>query len=448
MSLLLEYCQDLYILNEAFYGKPREFIEVEKRLEKIIQMIKLTKEHPEKAININDMKELYEIETILTNFFGNNDTDISFYVPIANTITTGLEIVNVKTPQQLSDILSILDYKGYNAFTKPTSLSFFKKSSNKRLADPKYLYINVFIDIGMIYALDLTPQELMALILHEIGHCFDASLFSLISQIDVNIVNHFIRNGNKITKIEYRSESDIINQLVQSLTGFMIGILPIAKFYTYINRLMTASPIINSFFSELNYLLNDILSLIYTIKNYKTYLLMIKNPVSIATDLLNPKNTFGYAGEKFADSFATSYGYGKDIASVIHKMQINKGRFTDKLISNIPILNIGYDLTKVMIETATSLSSPHPDASIRIKSQLTKLKRDLNDPNLSPKLKYELNNNIKELEDYINNTLLNIYDDSNKGRWISYIKNYIMIKIFNGKLDPRELFEVVWNHEL
>ena len=61
MSILFESCKDLYVLNEAYYGKPKEFVEIEKQLEKIIEMIKLTKEDPDRAKDINSMKELYEI---------------------------------------------------------------------------------------------------------------------------------------------------------------------------------------------------------------------------------------------------------------------------------------------------------------------------------------------------------------------------------------------------
>ena len=449
MSLLPEYCQDLYVLNEAYYGKPKEFIEIEKRLEKIIDMIKLTKINPEKAININDMRELYEIEQIFTKFFGNSETEISFYIPVADTINTGLKITGVTAPKSVQTILKIINTPGYNAFTIPSSLSYFRKSkTNKKLVDPKDLYINVFIDIGLVYGLDLSAQELMGLILHEIGHDFDASFFTLLSHIDFKLVDTFMLSNGKLSNIQYNSSDTIFNELLGSLYGYILSSLPIAKFYTLMTRLMTYNPVINDIVTSFNLFISDVWSLMDNYRAYKNIILTLKNPVIIAMRLLNPKNTFGYSSEKFADSFATSYGYGKDIASFTNKCRINKGKFISENISKVPILNFGYDLNKVMVEIATSLTNPHPDHAIIIQSQLNKLKRDLNDPNLPPKLKQELVENIKDLEDYIDNVVLNINDDSNKGRLISYIKNFIMIKIFKGKLDPRELFEIVWDHEL
>ena len=338
---------------------------------------------------------------------------------------------------------------GYTLCTLPSSLSYFKKSKiNKKLVDPKDLYINVFIDIGIVYALDLSPQELMAVILHEIGHSFDASFFNLLSYIDIDLIDRINMINGSLSNISFKSNENISKDILNSLYGFILGTLPIGKFYTIMNKLITQIPLINNIISSMNYNINDIWSLIKQYKSYNKILLTITNPIIIVTGLLNPANTFGYANEKFADSFATSYGYGKDIASYLNKRRMNKGRFITENINKIPILNLGYDLNTVMLEIATLLSSPHPDNMIRIQSQLNKLKRDINDPNLSPKVKNELSINIKELEDYINNVVLNINHESNHGRLISYIKNYIMIKLFKGKLDPRELFEAVWNHEM
>ena len=410
MAILLEK-HNLQILQEAYYGKPKEFVEIEKRLEKIIEMIRLTKEEPSMAVDINSMKELEEIEDLFTKFFKNYKTSITFYSPILS--------------------------PAYNAFTFPSSLSYFRKDpNNKRIARSEDLFINVNVDIGLVYALEMTPQELMAIILHEIGHCFDASFFMLLSNICINATVWF-DSPDKISKVTF----DLFGSLYNTFIRFLMGSVPImSEFYQVFNRLVSSNPMINKIISDVQMVFASISSFVSVFNRPKPYRYLFA--------LLNPSNVFGYANEKFADSFATSYGYGKDVASSMYKMQQRKGLFLNDAVAKIPILNVGHDLLSVSARVSTLILDPHPHEAARIQSQLTKLKRDLNDPNLDYKVKKELLDNIRDLEDIIDNVILNADADENKGRWISMFANYIVIKVFNGKIDPRELFEAVWNHEM
>jgi len=416
MSLLLEYCQDLNILTEAFYGKPKEFIEIEKRLDKIINMIKLQKENPSMAVDINKMKELEEIENIFTKFFKNYKTSITFYAPIISPT--------------------------YNAFTFPSTLSYFKKDpNNKRIASVDDLFINVNVDMGLVYALDMDAKELMAVILHEIGHCFDASLFMLLSKIQIIGSINYDLNTMHVNSVNINA----VNSIYSTFINLIIGASPLLQsFYQEMNRFVSQNPTLNKFLSDIQMVIADI----STFLNIVSFSLKKITPVLLVQQLLNPSNVFGYANEKFADSFATSYGYGKEVASFSYKVQHRKGLTINENISKIPLLNIGYDFLKVSMQLSTIILDPHPHDATRIQSQLNKLKRDLNNPNLDSKVKKELLDNIVEMENYIDNIVLNINHEDNNGRWITLLQNYIIIKVFKGRIDPRELFEAVWNHEL
>lgn len=411
MSILLEFCNDLHVLQEAYYGKPKEFIEIEKRLEKIIEMIRLQKETPSLAVNINSMKELEEIEAIFTKFFKNYKTSITFYAPIS--------------------------YKyNYNAYTVPSSLSYFRKDpNNKRIARAEDLFINVNVDIGLVYGLDMTAQELMACILHEIGHCFDASLFMLLTNVCIMPRTKEISNA-------------FIGTAFATFIRAIQSSKPVAHLYQEFNRIVSQNPTLNKIFSDINMILTDALITLGQFSMLMNGLKVGINLQSYIFKLIQPSNMFGYAAEKFADSFATSYGYGKDIASMMHKVERRKGFIIQDTVSKIPILNIGYDFTKVYLTALCSLTDPHPNTATRIQSQLNKLKRDLNDPKLDPKVKREMMDNIHDLEQYINDVVLNPDHADNYGKWVTMYSNYAIIKVFNGKIDPRELFEIVWNHEM
>lgn len=408
MSILLEYCTDLEPITEAFYGKPKEFIEIEKNLTKIIEMIRFTKEDPNKAVDINLMPEVAKIERLFTKVFKNKETSISFYSPVP---FVGM---------------------AYNAYTIPSGFAYFKKDpNNKKRVRSEDLYINVNIDIGLIYGIDATEQEVMALILHEIGHCYDASLFSLLSKIAIAF------NINGVPNIPASILSTIINLLIRE---------PISRIHQFVNRLTTKNPVLSKFFSDFMMGYRSVVSMLNRISIFN--ILGNINITNYLTNLLSPSNIFGYAGEKFADSFATSYGYGKELSSALNKIDKEQGLFLSDAASEIPVLNIGNDLLRVTSKVAFFLMDPHPENVVRIKSQLDKLKRDIKDPNLKTSVRKELELEIKEMEDFINNVVMESEDEDNKNNPISYMYNMTLIKLFDGKLDPREWVEAVFNHEL
>ena len=270
MSILLEYASD--VLLEAYYGKPKEFIEIEKKLEKVIEMVKLTKEQPNKAVDINSMKEVHEIEMLFTKFFGNAETSITFYTPVP---------------------IPLFGSPAYNAFTIPSSLSYFKKDpSNPRIARAHDLFINVNVDIGLIYGLDMSPSELMSIILHEIGHCFDASFFMLLSNISI-AYSIWYKNG-----VYDRTEIDWSSSLTNTFMTFLSRSKPMAKLMQMVNRIMSTNPTLNDIISSLMTFITDIGVVIGTLSTLPRILNGGTPPIMA---MLNPNSLFGYSAEKFAD---------------------------------------------------------------------------------------------------------------------------------------------------
>ena len=57
-------------------------------------------------------------------------------------------------------------------------------------------------------------------------------------------------------------------------------------------------------------------------------------------------------------------------------------------------------------------------------------------------------NNIKEMEEFVDTVYLNFNKNENNLRPISLVWNTIVFKLLGGKADPRELMELVVNHEM
>lgn len=401
------------VLTEAYYGKPKEFEYIEGELAKIIDMIDDIFDGRGNH-DINSSEELKNIERTFTKVFKVKETAISFY-----------------SPNPISGV-------SMNAFTIPSSFTCFNKdSSNKKLADPKNLFINVNVDIGLVHALELTPKELMAIILHEIGHCFDASVMMFLSNISISARIEFDNNGG-IKNVS------VMPNIIGTIMNMLMSSKPVAAIFNFINKgfssLLAKIPALQTVWNNFSkgwFSFMHFMSVINT-----PFVVMTHYPIRLLLAAIDTKNLFGFSGEKFADSFATSYGYGPDAVSAFGKMEKNKMNIMYQVGKKIPVLNIGLDMFKTSGTVLTALLDPHPTHATRIQSQLNKLKRDIADPNLDPRVRKMIEQDIKEIEDFIDNDFLNMEENAKEGEVFSTALNAFIIKSCDGKIDPREIISV------
>ena len=62
----------------------------------------------------------------------------------------------------------------------------------------------------------------------------------------------------------------------------------------------------------------------------------------------------------------------------------------------------------------------------------------MNDPNLTPAVKKELQKQIEAMEKTLK-THFTSEDVAKRGKVLTFAYNYLLIDVFKGKLDPREL---------
>ena len=266
-------------VEEVYFGKTSNLKKIEKLLGPVITFCHGVYDGTFKK-DINSTKEVKEIESLFAKEFNIGEFSLTFYT---------IHYINSASFSP-------------NAFTVPSSLQFLKRSKdNKKIVDASNSYVGVNVDIALVATLDMSAEELMAFILHEIGHCMNASVFNFLAHLPGTKFIKFFKDANVSTKIT---------------TGISFGLNTIfgkriAKFkdalFKKINELLSEYPDFNAIMKKFSVYTANLLELI---SPFLSVVSVIKSPISALMSFIEPHSLFGYQTERFSDSFATAYGYG------------------------------------------------------------------------------------------------------------------------------------------
>ena len=145
----------------------------------------------------------------------------------------------------------------------------------------------------------------------------------------------------------------------------------------------------------------------------------------------------GYSGEVFADSFATAYGYGGATASIQRKFEKMRIDYQWKYLNKDNKYLTYNQYHYVMLSILRSLvTDPHPQHQTRIKNQINKLKRELENDNIPPKVKALIKADLEQAEAQYNQFL----KLDTQYQYLTIIQNWYHINevYFNGKMDFRD----------
>ena len=299
--------------------------------------------------------------------------------------------------------LGITTENVFNAFTYPvgarfditTDLSKDIKVSNKEVKmDPKKEYCLItFIYSGLIFNPKFTDGEILAILLHEIGHNFGGGVIPQLGCLDLMYkVQTFIctcltfgigglTGSNYGVKLAKKFKDEMMsNKFIRDITRTFVNFRSIVHF---INQTIEA------FASVINVL--DI-SLVFRYVQYVAQECLF-NPVRILQRIL------GYSSENFADQYATMYGYGPELTSALNKMHFNNPSEVKQAIQEIPILGALYGIQEILFHIIISPIEPHPLTPRRLKLVLETLEEELKDTKLDPKAKKRILNDIKRLKE-------------------------------------------------
>lgn len=295
------------------------------------------------------------------------------------------------------------DYHGAGAYTfvSSTMWSFASVSEeyekNGRIKSAQRLYpIYVTVSYNIINKEKLQADELMAIILHEIGH--------------------------NITHVPIINSLNIIALLLRPVTSTIFSNLD--RFVTMVEGL----PVINQAVRFLNLFektINDITG--ERLNAFMMFYRLVLTGGYRLVALIDPVRHFGgYLGERYSDSLATAYGYGDALSRGLMKISVPTTHSTyNKVVNSNKVTAFGdvFLLTFADICMMITLRSVHPKIGHRIKNSLNKLERDLANGDYPPEVKRELEADVKMLrktyEDYLNAS------DQQKNEVVSFYRKYI-----------------------
>lgn len=275
--------------------------------------------------------------------------------------------------------------KELNAYVYPTNRfpiealiseqGFYDKSHS--------LVIKMHISLGLIKTLD--PEEILAVMLHEMGHGIDPALVD-IKYLETNVLSKYItdrkgainKNEQKAMKQNKLTEAGIIILTYIAI----IGIMFIPEIINFFRRLFMGK------------------------KKYEEHEQQKK--LKRIQDALNSDrrqfNRQTYS-EAFADNFARMYGYGGKLMSGLQK--INRA-YDDKMKSWYKKESIRQEM--ITRTTISVLSDVHKTDIHRIRNLLREYEQDLKDPNIPEEVKKHMRDDKEELEKVLDQ-YLNHYDE-------------------------------------
>jgi hypothetical protein len=382
--------------TEAYYGKLPEFETVEKALD--VMIAKARKEgttktnpnkYPENAIIQNTFKKVFGLKKM-----------ILYWVPAP--------VVNAYT-------ISIYSYMMFGE-----SKDFIEKRSDRGFYDTSgrsvltvYMYTSVLSE-----PIDMTGKELLAVILHEFGHNFDYSRFHMIEFLTDAILN----GSDFLTDVQ-------VHKTIEDMNDIKLDYLDEVKKdaeHLYKNP-KERKENEEKYKKALDQYLNT--------KSYSRIVKMtFKNLVTAIFHL--PIQIYHLAGKKselFADSFATSYGYGQDLMSGLEKL--NNPQVPLKTGKGIEIFR---DLDNCIEEIFVGINEIHGTHQERCKAQLKKLKADIKNGDYPPELHDELVEEYEKMKERYHSIIFATPDDQYR---ITKTWRKICAVIFGGAPNIAKFFK-------
>ena len=236
----------------------------------------------------------------------------------------------------------------------------------------------ISINYGTMRLETLTDEELMAILLHEIGHTFfyaimyhdapvsnSSKLLSIIKLINNKIVSK-ISSGENVTDEDINNDIEKINPIIKMI-GKVPNIFNLGK----------------SLFKN----------------NYIKKMSKLFKHESLDYDL---KRNNDYTNEKFADTFAAMYGYGIELHSGLAKLDNYYRKAYPESNNQIKVIfGVFRKYTAHILDYIYNTLDEHPNNLARIKIATEYLKKEIARESIDPKMKSEMIDQLNELNKII-----------------------------------------------
>lgn len=378
----------LYSVMETYAGKPKELVKCEKYLREIIDDIKRDRSE---SLNVFRSRSVYReadacrnLEKTLSDFFGFAEVRIYWRSSSINACT-----VHAKS-------IMIMGNRIRNDFSK--------------------VKVHIEIHEELVYYANLNEQEMMAVILHEIGHNLYYSPLSVAIELASIVMVPWGILVSLLFKTFRTAQMEIIN-MVKRYLPFIYNLFEMNNnVYIQIGNLFRAYGLVSWAISVATTISeNGVMTPIYAIN--------------------------GYGSERASDTLTAKYGYGPEQATALEKIQKAPGTLGGEMRQSSGTFgDISNDLYSLGLELIAGISmDPHPNNTQRAAVMLKKLERDYAKGDYPPELKKDLEAEIKRMR--------KIYQTMNENKGNVQIKKgwYDMLnKITDGHTDLREIFDAFY----
>ena len=324
--------------------------------------------------------------------------------------------------------LSISTDHSVNAYALPTTLYQTKEEkqasisalkSNKggfRFDKSRMGLISAMaaINIGTLDYDKLTDEEIVAILLHEIGHTF----FYAVTDKDciyslTNSIVQAIKNVNNtiLSKISNGIlHNTSMKTIADDVSFYCRGI--VAKSTGFLSNIAQPSSIcsrLKSFFTKHEAMSNNMRG-----------------------------SMFGYTNEKFADTFAAMYGYSAELHSGLLKMY--QGYFDEHPMKKGNSVSTTFKVYNLYLANLLAyilhIKDVHPEGLARVKVATEYIKKELANESIDPKMKKDLMKQLEELNGLIDDFVNFPKDQDTMG----YIRAYyiLLYKKFGGDIREKD----------
>ena len=341
------------IVNETYFGKSKELEIIEKSFDKAIQ-----------SKDKIDVSSLGVVAKQLQKKFGFDNVSIGIDKTPGLNAYTYIDIADIKK-------MKIKTSEGYKALPGNTCS------------------ILVVFSPAMLSGV-LSGKELTAITLHEIGHQFASK--RILNSSSLRYMASYIRGLSELDKIiriasqETNSIADMfmmIRRVISKLTEDAVFAIKYV-----INTLILLKDILKTPTLRDTYNLIGDSTKSNRIMNYIKNFDKVKKPIKVH-DL----------EEEMADSFATIYGYGPELASALTKIEASDiDEEFDPYDNSFYNLYIYIPIYTLLSYICTSDSGIAIQTSRRVYAQLLTLRKEMNDINTDAKTKKRILADIDELE--------------------------------------------------
>ena len=298
----------------------------------------------------------------------------------------GVYIVWKRTPEYTPNVMTLFNS---DIIFKGKKMVVVDKKKGYQDKEHRHICI-IHASSTLASQLNLTPEEYLSILLHELGHNFDYSCYL--------ILNYMMQMYNIIISA--------CSGNAKSILGIIAQIPKIGKLISYdsesaVEQILDSIPILK----KISFYLKKFISSISRVMEIAYIPLVISKIPSylIFSPLHQFKNLTIRKTEIFADSFAAVYGYATPLASALTKMDslnMIRGVNSEKETGLYAFIKDMAMLNRYIISFCFS---NHGTTDARIRTLISTIERDIKEGDYPPEVEKELKNQLKEsLEIYKN----------------------------------------------